>query len=525
MPEFDTSTLTEDSLKQLQSTTVSNIYNGLDSCLTLEIYNVLAEELADSPTEVQLTYADALRKQAPFMEMAMRGIRVSLETRDRVIDEFTAILARLQRNFDLICQESFGCTVNANSPAQVKTLFYGILGLKEIKSKNTKGLWVPSVDEEALLKLKLHFYAEPLVNYILAIREIRKKISFLRTEIDPDGRFRTSLNIAGTVTGRTASSESDFGTGSNLQNVDRTLREVFVPDPGMIFVNVDLEQADARNVGAIIWNMFYGSNEYTREQLGAFLDACESGDLHTTVTRMTWDHLEWTGDLAADKKLAQSPFGDGDSYRDKAKKLGHGTNYLGQPATMAVHTKTPSKIIADFQRRYFSAFPLIKEWHLRTEAILHETATITTLFGRRRIFFGRVDESKTLRDAIAFGPQSMTGHEMDMGILQLWESDFYAEAGTQLLIQVHDSILFQVPYENHEETIPRCLDLLRFTYELAGGREFSVPLEAKIGWNWGDVKTDKTGAVIGNPLGLTKFKGRDPRTPPAQIRRLRDLVR
>ena len=523
MPYFDTATLTEESLTQMSATWVSNIYNGLDCCVTLEVYEELMKELADSPQEVKGTYRDALRKQAPFMEMAMRGIKVSPEAKRKAIENFEETRARLQENLDKITFEVFGVKVNPNSPLQVKNLFYGILGLKEVKSRNAKGEYVVSVDEEALLSLRMNFYAEPFVNYILAIRELRKKISFLQTEIDTDGRFRTSLNIAGTVTGRTASSESDFGTGSNLQNVDRVLRSIFVADPGMIFVNVDLEQADARNLAAIIWNMFYGSNEYTIEQIGAFLDACESGDLHTRVTSMTWDHLPWTGDLKADKVIAQSPFGDGDSYRDKAKKLGHGTNYLGTPRTMSVHTKTAIRVIADFQKRYFSAFPLIPEMHKQTDRQLRETGTITTLFGRRRMFFGRLDEAKTLRDAVAYGPQSMTGHEMDMGIIQLWESPFYHESGCQLLIQVHDSILFQVPYPNHAEVINTALRLLKFNYTLKGGREFSVPLEAKVGWNWGDVQKDKTGNVIGNHMGLDKFKGvTDPRNPPAELVRLRD---
>lgn len=507
-----TEELTEASIAALSEDDVSNIYNGLDCCVTYEVYERLMEELEDSPPEVRTTYETALRKQAPFMEMSMRGMLVHESAKNALIADFLKDLYRLETGLNYLSEEIFGCKINSRSPAQVKTLFYGLLGLKEVKSRNSKGLYVPSVDEEALLKLKQNFWAEPFVNYILAIRDLGKKTSFLRTGIDPDNRFRSSLNIAGTVTGRTASSASEFGTGSNLQNVDRRLRQIFIPDPKKVFVNVDLEQADARNLGASIWNMFHG--EADDALVGAFLDACESGDLHTLVCRMTWPELPWGDDPKKFKSIANTPFGDGDTYRDKAKKLGHGTNYLGQPSTMAVHTKTAVKVIQYFQERYFNIFPFIPKWHKRRIEQVMSTGTVTTLFGRRRMFFNRLDDSKTHRDAIAYEPQSMTGHEMDTGILNLWSSDLYRDAGIELLIQVHDSILFQLPYANLHSALPEALRLLECPLILKGGRRFSVPLEAKVGYNWADKIVDKETGKVTNPLGLVKWSGKEERVPP-----------
>ena len=111
-----------------------------------------------------------------------------------------------------------------------------------------------SVYEEALNDLKRYYEAQPFSNFVLALRDIGKQISFLRGVGE---RLYTSFLVAGTVTGRLASKYSDFGVGTNLQNIDRRLRRIFVADPGMILVNIDLEQADARNVGAIIWNLLY----------------------------------------------------------------------------------------------------------------------------------------------------------------------------------------------------------------------------------------------------------------------------
>jgi len=71
------------------------------------------------------------------------------------------------------------------------------------------------------------------------MREIQKKIDFLKTGVDPDGRIRTSYNIPGTNTGRFSSSYSEFGTGGNLQNVEESLRSVFIADWGWKFAKFD----------------------------------------------------------------------------------------------------------------------------------------------------------------------------------------------------------------------------------------------------------------------------------------------
>lgn len=522
MRKFNTAGLDTAMMRTLSEDDAAHIYNGLDCCVTFEIFERLLEELEASPENVRYTYKMALAKQAPILEMSMRGILVDEAARITTIAELSKKLRLLDSRFQRIMTEVFGHRLNWDSPVQLKTLFYGTLGINEIKKRNAKGQYVATVDENALLRMRNHFYAQPLANYILAMRELRKKIGFLETEIDPDGRLRCNLNIAGTNTGRLSSSANDFGTGTNLQNVDNTLRYPFIADPKRILVNIDLEQADARNVGAIIYNLFFDS--HGPEASGRYLDACESGDLHTRVCSMAWQELPWVGDLREDRKIAEQPAERGFSYRDLAKRLGHGTNYYGTPPTMAKHTGTAVKTIKEFQERYFGAFPLIPAWH---EWVINEIKThgvITTLYGRRRHFFGRGNDQSTWRKAIAFAPQSMTGHQIDMGILNLWRNAPECE----LLMQVHDSILFQVPWHRHDTHIERALDLLRFPWELRGGREFAVPLEAKVGWNWGEVQYNKEGKPCGNFEGLMKWTGPEKRGEPIRRpsmgKRLKDYL-
>lgn len=514
MKIIDTSLL--DELPVINSDEASWVYNGLDCAVTYEIRDELKRQLADEPDYVQLTYANALAKQAPVMEMSMRGFRVDEAARQKAIRELTTDLVFLNKNFDRLLAGAFdGLTLNWRSPLQLKNFFYGTLKLKPVRARNSKGEYAATTGRAALEKLSENFYAMVFCNYILAMRDLGKQIGFLKTEIDPDGRMRCSFNIAGTNTGRLASRMNEFGTGTNMQNVNRQLRYPFIADPRKVIINVDLEQADARNVGAIIWETFPDS-----PQRGDYLDACESGDLHTRVCRMAWPDIGWPDDPALWRGIADQKAYRDMSYRDLAKRLGHGTNYLGTPRTMARHTKTDVKLIEDFQDRYFAAFPLIKRWHEFTSEQLQSYGFLVTLFGRRRFFFGRAAEDTTLREAIAYAPQSMTAEQIDRGYTQLWRKHKEVE----LLVQVHDSITFQVPLATAAERIPTYLETLRVPLILSGGREFCVPLDAKAGWNWGDVEYNKNKQPVGNLNGLDKWKLLAKRNPPNPRQRLSDFL-
>lgn len=475
-------------------------YNGLDCTVTLEIVNVLLDQL-DSTT--RQTYAFSLALQGPVLEMSMRGLRVDQSRRAELLDQYRREIKLIAGQLDEIIGDGIGLKINWRSPAQLKGLFYNVLGLPEQRKRNVKGLMAATVGREALEHLQAYMIAEPICIRLLALRDLDKKRGFLETKLDPDGRMRCNFNIAGTNTGRLSSSLSDFGTGGNLQNVDRDLRSIFIADPGKKIANLDLEQADGRNVGAICWTNFVES--HGEQFAGSYLDACESGDLHTTVCRMAWPGLHWSGDNSTDKVVAEAIAYRQDSYRQLAKKLGHGTNYYGTPRTMAKHTKVPVKQIEAFQAGYFSGFPCLRAWHQNVKETIRATSQLTTLFGRRRTFFGRTDDDTTLREAIAYAPQSMTADEIDTGIIRLFRAN-----RVELLIQVHDNVVFQFPEELEDEIIPWAKKQLEVHIPLKKDRDFFVPVDAKTGWNWGDQITNKDGTIT-NVDGLRKWQGSDPR--------------
>lgn len=496
MKVIHTDLITPASLALMGETEKYWIYNGLDCCVTDEVLRTIEPQLDN---QTRATYEFEKELQAPVLEMKLRGVLVDQVRRDKALAEYERKIGIIEENLLSIVRDGIGARAdfNWNSPKQLQELLYETLGIPPKLKRNAKGLYRPTTDRDTLEALEAYFIAQPIISHILGLRDIAKKVGVLKTGIDPDGRMRTSINIAGTSTGRFSSSLSDFGTGTNLQNIEDLLRSVFVADPGYKFAYIDLEQAESRLVGAIEWNLFH--DELGATVAGAYLDACESGDLHTAVCKLAWSELPWVGTLKEDKAVAERPFYRQHSYRHMAKVLGHGTNYNGKPFTMAKHTKLEQSIIAAFQAKYFKAFPCHQRWHTWTASQIMQFGRLDTLTGRRRWFFGRRDDDATVREAIAYDPQGSVGDILNRGMLQVWRSN-----KAQLLLQIHDAILMQYPEELEDEVVPDLLRSIIVPVELRHNRRLVIPAEALTGWNWAKASSD-------NADGLKVYKGGDTR--------------
>ncbi len=490
---------------------VHQTYCGLDCAVTFEVLEALAGlcgvEEASLPSEPDLswpsTYNFERALQAPALDMMLRGFKIDRYEQQQGILRTQAQLEVIRSQLNVLAEAVWSRPLNANSPKQLKEFFYGAMRLPELWVSQ-KGERKLSLNREVLEKLEVYFHARPLVALILEARDLAKKLSVLQTEVSSDGRMRTSYNIGGTNTGRWSSSANAEGTGTNLQNITPELRKMFVADAGWKLCGIDLEQAESREVGWLCGTLFSD---------WSYLDACENGDLHTTTARLIWPELGWGADARANRAVADQRFYREFSYRDMSKRGGHGSNYYGTPFTMARHLKVPTKIMEDFQGRYFSAFPCLPRWHRWVAERLQRDGVLVTPFGRRRQFFGRASDDATLRKAIAFSPQSSTGDRLNLGLWRIWKH----MPSVQLLAQVHDAVYFQFRESEHEDlVVSRALELIgNIPLVHPQGRTFLVPGEAKVGWNWG------LGGPS-NPDGLLKWK---PSAPDTRVRSPQGLER
>ena len=461
----------------------SQAYNGLDCCVTAEILDVLLPQL-DEHTGPTYDFSRSL--QGPALEMRLRGILVDQRRKNEVIEEYHAKLETLERNLERIVLEGVGMHYfNWRSNADLQRLFYDKLKIPVIKRQGR-----PTVNREALEKLEGYIIAKPIVSHITAMRDLGKKIGMLRTEIDPDGRMRTSYNIAGTSTGRFSSSFSEFGTGTNLQNVEESLRSIFIADRGYKMAKFDAKAGESFCVGAIEWNLFRDSR---------YLDACESGDPHTATARICWPGLPWTGDLKRDKDIAEQPYYRHYSYRFMCKKLGHGSNYGGKAPTLSSQAKLPLDVVQSFQPKYFMAYPAHLQWQHYVEQQLRQSGYLISLTNRKRWFFGRRNDDSTLREAIAYDPQCSLADIVNRAMLNIWHA-----RNATLYMHDHDALTVQYPEALEDEIIPLLLKQLEVPVTLKHGRTLVIPYDCKTGWNRADYS--KT-----NPQGLRDYKGHDER--------------
>jgi DNA polymerase I-like protein with 3'-5' exonuclease and polymerase domains len=463
-------------------------YNGLDCCITSEVWDAIKFSHNESTMEEAQTYAFSKALQGPVLEMNARGVLVDQARRTEVLEEYYEALNQLERQLELIVLDGVGMKwFNWRSSDDLKNLFYTHLQIPEIKRYGR-----PTVDRNALEKMEEYTVAKQIIGHMGAMRELAKDISVLKTDIDSDGRMRTSYNIAGTDTGRFSSSYSEYGTGGNVQNIKESLRSVFVSDPGLKFAKFDAKSGESYVVGAIEGNLF---NDWK------YLDAVDSGDVHTSVAKICWPELPWSGNLQRDKEIAESPYYRHYTYRFMCKKLGHGSNYEGKPDTLAQQSKLPLGVVRQFQPKYFGAFPAHQRWHDWVRGQIWSRGYIINLAGRKRWFLGRRGDPEVIRAAIAYDPQGSLADIVNTGMLNTWR-----QRPAILMMQDHDATTWMYPEEIEDEIIPQIQAMLAVEVPLKQGRTLRIPYDCQVGWNRGKYDARK------NPNGLQDYKGKDTRS-------------
>jgi DNA polymerase I-like protein with 3'-5' exonuclease and polymerase domains len=493
-------------------------YNCMDCCVTAGVVEALLPKL--TPVTAR-TYAFERAVQAPAFAMMRRGVLVDKQARDgaiaRVGRELRASAARTNKlpevatiwdAFELntgFCQkreagkrhrwpkgepdETRRCKdcnaarrkrapFNPGSWQQVWRLLYTLHGVP--KQKNKKREY--SVDDEVLERIgrKWPKYRR-ITDGVREAKGLQKQLGFLKSRLSPSGRMHSSFNVGAAWTGRFSSSEAPTKVGTNLQNIAEKNRHIFIADPGMKLGYFDLKQAESLEVA------------YDAED-EAYIQAHLSGDVHTFVARMLWPNLPWTGVLADDKIVAGAPaeFDKDHSWRYNAKRSQHGLNYMLTPRGLAIIEHIPLKAAAMVYNAYFQMFPRVKARQMEIAEEVKRKGELTNALGRHCQFFGRMDDDHTIRQAVAFPPQSMVADILDAALWWVWH-DLDPER-IQLLAQVHDAILFQYP-EGDEAVLDEVARRMEIPVKMRGGRTMTIPVDRATGWNWGK-RSEK------NPRGM-----------------------
>jgi DNA polymerase I-like protein with 3'-5' exonuclease and polymerase domains len=462
------------------------VYNGYDVLMPQDIHSKSQRRF--NP-RTQSIYDLERAMLGPAFSMMTTGTKTDPIEIDRHLDIFGKQHEEMDKYVQQLAFAIWGDGLNIRSSDQMKRFFYD-LPTNDPELNPPEGFGLPPIykgrgknrkitcDRDALEKLQNHYYAKPVIKAILAQKDIDKKIDFLKRGIDFDGRMRCSFNVGATDTGRWSSSKNPWGRGTNFQNITDSLRSIFEPDEGYIFAYPDQEQAESRCVAYLS-----GDENY--------IEACESGDLHTTVAKMIWPFLPWPGDLRGDRKVADQIFYRHFSYRDLSKRGGHASNYLGRAYTVAKHLRVEESIIAEFQKRYFTVFSGITRWHREVQTEIQDTGQLVTPVGRERTFFGRLNDDDTLRKAVAHLPQSTSCDLVKIGTYIAWKK--LIVESKKKMAQVHGDVHDGVLWSLREIYLHEAQEILRnsMTIPIAvRGRVMTIPIELKVGYRW--ISQDKT---------------------------------
>lgn len=439
-------------------------YNCMDAIVTLESSIKVDKELEDEKLK-DLYYNHVHPLAFCLLDAQRKGVLFDSEEAAKLEKILGANLEGIKKGLSQFVGEDF----NPNSPKQVGQLIYEKLKFPVVFHKDSKK---PTTNEDALLRLAAKYPTEPMLEMIVQYRKIQKLLStYVRPKIDEDNRIRCSYNPSGTITGRISSSKTIWGTGMDLHNIPKghvrgseNTRHLYIAAPGNVFVVGDLKQAEAMVVAWLLKSLG-DPTLYDLYHNPAF-------DIHRWCAAFVYSIIE------------QSVTYD---QRQRGKLANHSGNYMAGPRVMETKARSDGlkgmtyAVCKEILERRNNAIPGLRMWWADVERKIKQTRMLTTCFGRRLQFFGRL-EGEELRSAIAFEPQSTVGDVCNEMFIKLSNHSEHWP-----VLTTHDEIVLETPKLYAHKAATRMLEASRIPLALRPNLEpLIIPIEIRIGKNWRD---------------------------------------
>lgn len=249
------------------------------------------------------------------------------------------------------------------------------------------------------------------------------------------------------------------------------IRRMFIPDPGHMIIDADLAGADAR---VFAWELGEMSGySKLKEHMKTGVAIHVESNRHVFPSNC-------------------GPDGRAEPFYTEVKSGFFGTCYAGGVRTLSENLAWPEHRTRDFQAHIFQRFPEIREYHRKVEFRLGQTRTMWTRFGYSIYYHG--DVRSLLPEAVAWLPQATVANICMYGALAL-RKRFRPEL-VRILLQVHDSLILQVPLYAlgvlHE--VRSILNSITVPYK----DPLQIPWNFKWhGRNWGEVKAIDWNSIPG----------------------------
>jgi DNA polymerase-1 len=425
--------------------------------MALRLWRVLKPRLA---SEHVLNVYESLERPllAVLARMERRGISIDRQVLSRLSGEFAQEAAGLEAEIKEIAGEA----INPGSPKQLGDVLFGKLGLPG-GTKTRTGQW--STGARALEDLAEQGHVLP--QKILDWRQVSKLKSTytdaLPGFVNPSThRVHTSYALAATTTGRLSSSDP------NLQNIPvrtedgRKIRRAFIASPGFKLVSADYSQIELRLLAEIAG--IESLQKAFREGL----------DIHAmTASEMFGVPVK---DMPGE-------------IRRRAKAINFGIVYGISAFGLANQLGIAREEAGAYIRKYFERFPGIRDYIDTTKAFAKRNGYVFTLFGRK-CHYPEINVSNASirsfneRAAVNARLQGSAADIIRRAMVRMDAALAAKKLSAQMLLQVHDELVFEVPDAEVEKTLPVIKKVMEDAPHPAVSLSLPLQVDAHAADNW-----------------------------------------
>jgi DNA polymerase-1 len=425
--------------------------------IVLRLWQVLKPRLAAE--RVRTVYETLERPLLAVLgHMERRGISIDRQVLSRLSGEFAQEAAGLEAEINDLAGE----TVNPGSPKQLGDILFGKLGLPG-GTKTKTGQWATGA--RALEELAEEGHALP--QKILGWRQVSKLKSTytdaLPGFVNPTThRVHTNYALASTTTGRLSSSDP------NLQNIPvrtedgRKIRRAFIAVPGTKLVSADYSQIELRLLAEIA-----GIEPLQK----AFREGL---DIHAmTASEMFGVPIK---DMPAD-------------VRRRAKAINFGIVYGISAFGLANQLGIPRDEAGAYIKKYFERFPGIRDYIEESKKYAKANGYVLTLFGRKCHYPDIAASNASIRSfndraAVNARLQGSAADIIRRAMIRMKDALAAKKLSAQMLLQVHDELVFEVPDAEVERSLPVIKAVMEDAPHPAVSLSVPLQVEAHAADNW-----------------------------------------
>jgi DNA polymerase I len=402
-------------------------YSAEDADVILRLWRVLKPRLAaERMTSVYETLERPLISVLARMER--RGISIDREVLSRLSGEFAQTAARVEAEI----QEIAGEPINPGSPKQIGDIIFGKMAIPG-GSKTKTGAWSTSAQILDELAEQGHEFPKKILEWRQVSKLKSTYTDALPTYVHPQThRVHTTYALAATTTGRLSSNEP------NLQNIPvrtedgRKIRRAFIASPRHKLVSADYSQIELRLLAEI-------ADIPVLKQ--AFRDVL---DIHA---------------MTASEMFGVPIKGMPGEVRRRAKAINFGIIYGISAFGLANQLGIAREEASAYIKKYFERFPGIRAYMDETRDFCRTHGYVKTLFGRKCHYPDIRASNASVRSfneraAINARLQGTAADIIRRAMIRMEDALVERKLSAQMLLQVHDELIFEVPDDEVAATLP-----------------------------------------------------------------------